>query len=113
MEPIVTGGTGEAVEPSVTDNAEQARFEIRHDGELAGFAQYHRRGDEIAFTHTETDRRFRGHGLAARLVSAALDNAREQDLAVLPYCPFVRDWIAEHPEYADLVPESRREDFGL
>jgi uncharacterized protein len=101
------------MEPSVTDNAGQARFEIREDGELAGFVQYRRSGDEIAFTHTETDRRFRGRGLAARLVSAALGKAREQNLAVLPYCPFVRDWIAEHPEYADLVPESRREDFGL
>ena len=113
MEAGVTEGTGEAMEPSVTENAEQARFEIRVDGELAGFAQYHRSEEEIAFTHTETNRRFRGHGLAGRLVSAALDSAREQDLAVLPYCPFVRGWIAEHPEYADLVPESRREDFGL
>ena len=101
------------MEPSVTDNAGQARFEIREGGELAGFVQYRRSGDEIAFTHTETSRRFRGRGLGGRLVSAALDNARERDLAVLPYCPFVRGWIAEHPEYADLVPESRREEFGL
>jgi len=32
---------------------------------------------------------------------------------VLPYCSFVRRWIAEHPEYADLVPERERKRFGL
>jgi uncharacterized protein len=101
------------MEPSVIDNAEQARFEIRADGELAGFVQYRRSGDEIALIHTETDRRFHGRGLAARLVNTVLDNAREQNLAVLPYCTYVRDWIAGHPGYTDLVPESRRGDFGL
>jgi predicted GNAT family acetyltransferase len=97
----------------VTDNPDKARFEIVADGELAGFVLYHLRGHEIAFTHTETDDRFRGHGLASQLVRAALDNARARDLAVLPYCPFVRSWLQEHPEYVDLVPAGRREQFGL
>jgi predicted GNAT family acetyltransferase len=97
----------------VADNPDKARFEIVADGELAGFVQYHLRGDEIAFTHTETDDRFRGHGLASQLVRAALDAARVRQLAVLPYCPFVRSWLDQHPEYADLVPAGRREQFGL
>jgi uncharacterized protein len=97
----------------VADNPDKARFEILADGELAGFAQYHLKGNEIAFTHTETDDRFRGHGLGDRLVRASLDAARERHLAVLPYCPFVRSWITEHPEYAGLVPAARRGQFGL
>ena len=97
----------------VADNPDKARFEILADGELAGFVLYHLRGNEIAFTHTETDERFRGHGLASQLVSAALDAARARQLAVLPYCPFVRSWLEEHPEYADLVPAGRRAQFGL
>ncbi len=97
----------------VADNPDKARFEILADGELAGFAQYHLKGNEIAFTHTETDDRFRGHGLGGRLVRASLDAARERHLAVLPYCPFVQSWIAEHREYADLVPPARRGQFGL
>lgn len=97
----------------VADNPDKARFEILADSELAGFVLYHLRGDEIAFTHTETDDRFRGHGLASQLVRTALDEARARHLEVLPYCPFVRSWITEHPEYADLVPAGRREQFGL
>ena len=96
----------------VTDNPDKARFEIVADGELAGFVLYHLRDGEIAFTHTQTDDRFRGQGLAARLVRASLDEARARHLAVLPYCPFVRSWITEHREYADLIPAGRREQFG-
>ena len=97
----------------VTDNPDKARFEILADGELAGFAQYHLRGSEIAFTHTQTDDSFRGHGLGGSLVQASLDQARERHLTVLPYCPFVKSWITAHREYADLVPADRRQQFGL
>ena len=97
----------------ITDNQEQSRFEIRADGELAGFVQYDLSGDENAFTHTETEDRFRGHGLAGRLAQSALEVARDRNLKVLPYCPYVRSWIAGHREYADLVPADRRSQFGL
>ena len=97
----------------VTDNTDQSRFEIRADGELAGFVQYDLSGDEIAFTHTETDDRFRGHGIAGCLVQSALETARERNLMVSPYCPFVRSWISGHREYADLVPGDRRAQFDL
>ena len=97
----------------VADNPDKERFEILAGGELAGFVQYHLRGDEIAFTHTQTDDRFRGQGIACRLVQSSLDAARERHLTVLPYCPFVRTWISGHREYADLVPPDRRQQFGL
>jgi uncharacterized protein len=97
----------------VTDNQVQSRFEIRADGELAGFAQYSMSGGEIAFIHTKTEDRFRGHGLAGHLVQSALEAARDRKLGVLPYCPFVRSWITGHREYADLVPADRRAQFGL
>ena len=97
----------------VAGNPDKSRFEILVDGELAGFVQYHLDGDEIAFTHTQTDDRFRGHRLGGRLVQSSLDAARERHLSVLPYCPFVRSWISEHREYAALVPSARRRQFGL
>ena len=101
------------MELQVADNPEQARYEIRADGELAGFVTYHLRDGVIALLHTETDPRFRGQGVAGRLIRSSLEAAGERHLAVLPYCPFTRRWITEHPEYADLVPEARRPEFGL
>lgn len=101
------------MEPGVTDNQEQSRFEIHDDGELAGFITYRRNGNEITLVHTETVRGFRGRGVAGRLVTGALDLAAKEGLAVIPRCPFVRDWLDEHPDYAGLVPEGRRAQFGL
>jgi predicted GNAT family acetyltransferase len=97
----------------VADDPDQERFEIRADGELAGIVQYHLRGNEIAFTHTETGDRFRGQGIGSFLVRSTLDAVRQRNLAVLPYCPFVNRWMIEHHEYADLVPDDRRPQFGL
>ncbi|MFJ1707543.1 GNAT family N-acetyltransferase [Kitasatospora sp. NPDC088346] len=98
---------------SVLDNPDRSRFEVLDDGELAGFAEYHRSEGEIAFIHTEIDARFEGRGLAGQLARTALDSAREQGLAVLPYCPFIRGWLGKHPEYTELVPGARRASFGL
>src|SRR5689334_22055384 len=100
-------------EVQVTDVPDADRFEIHLDGELAGFAQYRRRGELIAFIHTEIDPRFEGQGLAKQLIAGALDSARTHGLAVLPFCPFVRGYIEKNPGYLDLVPEGHREQFEL
>ena len=94
-------------------DAENDRYVVRADGEVAGLAQYRDRGKLLAFTHTEIDDRFEGQGLGGRLVSFALDDARERGLAVLPFCPFVNGYIERHREYVDLVPEQLRDQFGL
>jgi hypothetical protein len=101
------------MEVRVTDNPGEHRFEATVDGELAGFAIYHRSPGQIAFTHTEVDDAFEGHGVGSRLATVALDAARAEGLAVLPFCPFIRRYIAEHGDYLDLVPKSERERFAL
>lgn len=97
----------------VVEAPERERFEVRVDGELAGFLDYHVREGVLALVHTEVDDRFGGRGLGGRLARFALDGARERDLAVLPFCSFVGKWIGRHPEYVDLVPADRRAGFGL
>lgn len=98
---------------AVADNPDESRYEIRVNDELAGFSQYRRRSQALAFIHTEVDDRFEGQGLAGQLISFALDDARDRGLAVLPFCPFVKGYIERHPEYLDLVPEEKRPNFDL
>jgi predicted GNAT family acetyltransferase len=86
---------------------------VTADGNLAGFAQYRSRPGLIAFIHTEVDEAHEGEGLGSKLVAYALDDARARGLEVLPFCPFVNAFLQRHPEYVDLVPESRREAFAL
>jgi hypothetical protein len=97
----------------VDDDPAGERYVITTDGEAAGFVQYRRRPQLIALVHTEIDPRFEGRGLGGRLVGAALDAARADGLAVLPFCPFVNAYIERHPGYAELVPEAMRAKFGL
>jgi uncharacterized protein len=99
--------------PEFVDARDRSRFEIRVDGEVAGFTEYRRRPGLIAFIHTLIDPRFEGQGLGSELVRTALSQARSEALSVLPFCPFVRSYIARHTEYLDLVPEDARAKFDL
>jgi predicted GNAT family acetyltransferase len=98
---------------TVADNADAARYEIRVDDEQAGVLQYRLRPGLIELVHTEIDEEFEGRGLGSRLISFALDDARERGLAVLPFCPFVNDYMRRHRKYVELVPEGQRQDFEL
>ncbi|MBV9921374.1 MAG: N-acetyltransferase [Pseudonocardia sp.] len=88
---------------TVADASERSRFEISVDGELAGFAAYRLTPGRITFVHTEVDDAYAGRGLGGKLARAALEEARARGLPVRPDCPFIKGWIAKHPEYADLV----------
>ena len=98
---------------TVTDNPADERYEIDVDGELAGFAEYRGHGEVRAFTHTEIADRFAGRGLATELVRSALDDVRARGLQVIPICPFVKAFLAEHREYLDLVDSRIRTAFNL
>ncbi|HST66738.1 MAG TPA: GNAT family N-acetyltransferase [Mycobacteriales bacterium] len=97
----------------VTDRPERHRFEITADGQVAGFADYQLHGGSITFTHTQVEDAYEGKGLGSVLVKHALESARERGLEVLPLCPFVRSWIARHPDYLPLVPAAARAKYQL
>ena len=104
---------GASPSPLALDNREGERYEQWLGDDLAGILQYRLRSSLIALIHTEIDQRFQGQGLASRLIVFALEDARKQGREVLPFCPLVASYIQGHPEWADLVPEDRRDDFGL
>jgi predicted GNAT family acetyltransferase len=97
----------------ISDAPERKRFIATADGEPAGFIVYRLRPGLLALIHTEVEERFEGHGIGGRLARFALDQARAEGLAVLPFCPFVNDWMKRHPEYTDLVPPGYRANFDL
>jgi uncharacterized protein len=84
------------------------RFELLVDGSLVSYAEYVDDGQQVTFPHTVTAPEFRGRGLAAQLVRAALDDARDAGRTVVPQCWFVADFIDAHPDYAHLVASRRR-----
>ncbi|MEO6713230.1 MAG: GNAT family N-acetyltransferase [Mycobacteriales bacterium] len=87
----------------VVDVPEEDHYAIRVNGEQVGLAAYTLSASTITFTHTETDPEMQGQGIAGDLVHHALDDVRRRGLDVVAQCSFVREWIDEHEEYADLV----------
>ena len=94
----------EGREPVVRDNPEESRYELWLGDTLVGHAAYRLRDDgRIVLTHTEVDEACEGRGLGSALVRAALEDARERGLRVVPRCPFVDAYIRRHPEFEELV----------
>ena len=79
------------------------RFQIRFPEENATL-QYNLPGPRlIDLEHTFVPESARGHGAAEALALAAFDYARANKLRVVPSCPFIRKWLAGHPELLELV----------
>ena len=87
---------------TVRDNRAEAEFELVVDGHRA-IAAYQLEGRTIVLTHTMVPAAIEGRGVGSKLIRGALDAARDRGLNVVPQCPFVRDYIARHPEYRDLL----------
>lgn len=88
----------------VTHNDDLQRYEVRMDGQLAGYLTTRTEGDVIAFTHTVVEEQYGGCGLGSALVRSALDDVRARGgLRVHPACSFVESYVQRHPDYADLT----------
>jgi uncharacterized protein len=100
-------------EKTIAHDPERSRYELKLDGRIVGVADYRQEGNVRSFTHTGVETAHRGQGLAAELIDHALREAQEDGFEVLPHCWYVRDHIARHPEYMELVPAASRGSFGL
>ena len=90
-------------EVSVRKNETDGQYEILVGEEVAGFATYTDANGVRDLPHTVVDPKFRGQGLSKPLIKFALDDARGDNLSVVPSCPAVARYIVQNPEYKDLV----------
>lgn len=88
---------------TISNNPGRERFEVLVAGKVIGKAWYKAYdGDgpaERIFYHTVIDGEYEGQGLAGRLAKAALDETVAAGLRVVPVCPYIKSYIARHPEY--------------
>jgi len=90
---------------AVIHNASRRRFEIDIDGQLS-LLEYTFKNHRLFLTHTEVPPALERHGLGTKLAHAALEYARQNDLTVVAICPFVQEYVANHPEYQSFVTTS-------
>jgi uncharacterized protein len=82
---------------SVVDERDQDRFVVRVDGEVAQLL-YEVDGERLLLIHTEVPHSLGGRGLGGLLVRAAIERAAAERLTIVPWCPFARRWLRDHPE---------------
>lgn len=88
---------------TIADNPGADRYELHLGDRLLAIAEYRTIRGTRVFHHTEVDPEFEGRGVGSRLARFVLDDVRARDLSIRIKCPFLRAWIARHPEYADLA----------
>lgn len=96
----------------VFNNTAANRFEVRI-GDQVAFADYKVLASGVLFSHTEVPPALGGRGIAKTLVRAGLKFARENNLKVMPVCPFFAKYITEHVEEQDLLHPDYRTALGL
>ena len=87
----------------VVDATEENRFVMRGGGGLEAELVYRTHGDRLVLIHTGVPEEWGGRGVGGRLVRAALERARADGLTLVPWCPFARRWLRDHPDEADGV----------
>lgn len=85
----------------VQHNTARSRFETQVEGHLC-VADYHLSNGVMRMTHTYVPPPVQGRGIAAALVHAAMNHAREQGLRVDPQCSYVHAYMRRHPETQSL-----------
>lgn len=89
------------------DETDQGRYAMYVGGELVSVLDYRVNGDAVAFPHTYTVPKHRGHGYAAQLVEYAVADVESTTTKrIVPMCWFVGKWFDDHPEKADLLSRS-------
>ena len=83
--------------PDVRHEPAAHRFAAEVEGGVAELG-YERRDGAIAFVHTFVPEESRGEDVGTALVEAGLAYARDEDLRVIPACPFVQAYLDDHPD---------------
>jgi uncharacterized protein len=85
--------------PEVVERPDEHRFVAGGNGATAELT-YQVEDGRLILVHTGVPDELGGHGVGGRLVRAAMAKAEREHLTVVPYCPFARAWLREHPDEA-------------
>ncbi len=79
-------------------------FFIEDRGKRIGKMYYTLSGPgKMTIDHTEVDDAYQGKGLGRQLVKAGVLYARENDLKILPLCPFAKKLFDITPAFDDVL----------
>jgi predicted GNAT family acetyltransferase len=93
-------------ELNLGQNTPRSRFEVRAGRRYVGQAAYvDDDGDHRIFFHTAVIDEYAGQGVAGMLAEYALGRTVADRRIIVPVCPYIKSYLARHPEYVPDVVE--------
>ncbi len=88
-------------------NTERNRFELEIENQIA-FIEFDKIEPNILdFVHTEVPEELSGKGIGSKLAKSALQYCKDNNLKVIPSCPFIKTYIEKHSEWQPLLAKPR------
>ncbi|MFT4019575.1 N-acetyltransferase [Terrimonas sp.] len=86
------------------NNTRENRFEMVVDG-ATSIIEYRQLPGALALLHTEVPQILEGKGVAAAIVEKTFNYAKENNVKIIPLCPYVLVYLKKHPEWNILIHE--------
>lgn len=87
---------------SIVDETEEERFVYREDGHEAQLVyetdEGQGAGPRLFLLHTEVPEALGGRGIGGQLVRAVVERATRTSETIVPWCPYARKWLKDHPD---------------
>ena len=85
-------------------NAKNGFFSVEINGKTEAKMTFVFAGtDKIIIDHTEVDAAFNGRGVGKKMVLAAVEYARKNELKIIPLCPFAKSVFDKTEEIRDVL----------
>ncbi|MEO6133457.1 MAG: GNAT family N-acetyltransferase [Saprospiraceae bacterium] len=87
---------------TITINESANRFELPYENDIA-YIDYRWYSKTLILLYIFVPVDFRGKGLSTPLMQFALQYARDQEVKIKVFCPYIARYIRMHPEHQDLM----------
>ena len=84
-------------------NRDEQRSEAIIDDEIIGVCEYEIMDNKWAITHTFVDERFKGQGIAKKLVIKIVEESRINGVKIIPVCSYAKKMLEGNEEYKDAL----------
>ena len=86
------------------DDGQKGAFFVQQDNEqLAEMTYVWAGAGKIIIDHTHVDEKLKGQGAGKKMVAAAVDFARANNLKIIPLCPFAKSVFDKEKEWNDVL----------
>lgn len=87
------------------NNKSERQYEFHIDGLIPKIEYLINKETNVYLTHTEVPYELGGQGIGKQLVEEVLTDIENNNMYVVPLCPFVTSYIRKNPEWKRLIAQ--------